>query len=415
MHTANEQLPLSQIATPASQEDLAGIVARCYEDSTPLFPLGGCTALGYGVAATDSGEGLSLAALNRVVDYPVRDMTITVEAGITIDQLTETLAAGGQRLPIDVPLSDRATLGGVIATNTSGARRFGSGTIRDYVIGISAVDGRGVPFKGGGRVVKNVAGYDFCKLLTGSMGSLAVITQVTLKVRPIPQAAAFVVCPLEDGNQARSLLAMLTTTKTTASAVEILQGPAWNDDPALNAVEPGKAGRLAIGLEGTNVEVAWLMEQLESEWRGLGVRSMQRGASDEDAGLWSRLAEFPAREGSALVVKCNCLPSKTIDLIEKLNGIDPQVDIQSHAGNGIIVARFPAANGSASMKDLVAQRIRPAVADVQGSVVVLGGDAAKDLPRETVWGRENTSWMLMRSVKNQFDPKNILNRGRFVF
>lgn len=415
MHTANEQLPLSQISTPENQEDLAGIVARCHENSAPLYPLGGCTALDYGTPAADSGEGLSLSALNRVVDYPVRDMTITVEAGITLDQLAETLASGGQRLPIDVPCSERATLGGVIATNTSGARRFGSGTIRDYVIGISAVDGRGVPFKGGGRVVKNVAGYDFCKLLTGSMGSLAVITQVTLKVRPIPQGAAFVVCPLEDGQQARRLLTKLATTKTTPSAVEVLQGPAWSEDPALRVVEPGKAGRLAIGLEGTNVEVAWLVEQLESEWRELEVRTMERVAGEEVDGLWSRLAEFPACEGSALVVKCNCLPSKTVELIEKLHAIESQVDIQSHAGNGIIVARFPAVNDSASLNDLIEKQIRPTAATVGGSVVVLGGGAAKELPREITWGSENNSWKIMRSVKHQFDPKNILNRGRFIF
>ena len=118
------------------------------------------------------GRTLDLTGLNRIVDYTPRDMTIVVEAGVRMADLAATLAAEGQHLPIDVPRAGEATIGGVVATNWSGPRRYGHGTIRDYVIGIHAVDGRGTPFKGGGRVVKNVAGYDFCKLLTGSLGTL---------------------------------------------------------------------------------------------------------------------------------------------------------------------------------------------------------------------------------------------------
>ena len=104
--------------------------------------------------------------------------------------LKQTLASEGLMLPLDVPQQEAATLGGVIATNTNGPRRFGLGTVRDYVIGIEAVNGKGQLFHGGGRVVKNVAGYDFCKLLTGSMGTLGVITQATVKLKPIPESAS---------------------------------------------------------------------------------------------------------------------------------------------------------------------------------------------------------------------------------
>src|SRR6185295_19830055 len=121
------------------------------------------------------------------------------------------LATERQRLPIDVPQAERATVGGVIATNWNGPRRFREGTVRDYVIGISAVDGRGQPFKGGGRVVKNVAGYDFCKLLTGSFGTLGVITQVTLRLKPIPDQSALLACTVPDLAAAEKLLSALIT------------------------------------------------------------------------------------------------------------------------------------------------------------------------------------------------------------
>src|SRR5262249_46542958 len=131
---------------------------------------------------------LSTAELNQVIDYPARDLTITVQAGITMQKLQETLATENQWLPIDVPSPERASIGGAIACDVSGPRRYGYGTLRDYVIGITIVNDRGEETYAGGRVVKNVAGYDFMKLHTGALGTLGVITQVTLKVKPRPEA-----------------------------------------------------------------------------------------------------------------------------------------------------------------------------------------------------------------------------------
>src|SRR3982750_1678100 len=129
-------MPLSDTLTPADQGELAHIVSDAFAEGTPIYPLGGGTSLGFGLPAKDSGWGVSLGGLKQVIDYPSRDMTITVEAGITIDALAKTLGKARQRLPIDLPDAHRATLGGIIATNTSGARRLGNGTLRDYVIGI---------------------------------------------------------------------------------------------------------------------------------------------------------------------------------------------------------------------------------------------------------------------------------------
>ncbi|HEV3417127.1 MAG TPA: FAD-binding oxidoreductase, partial [Pirellulales bacterium] len=128
--------------SPADQPAVATAIAGAFADGTPVYPVGGGTSLGYGLPAARPGIELSLAKLDRVIDYPARDMTITVEAGITMSALAATLAAERQRLPVDVPQADRATLGGVIATNFSGPLRYGHRTVRDYVIGISAVDGR---------------------------------------------------------------------------------------------------------------------------------------------------------------------------------------------------------------------------------------------------------------------------------
>ena len=155
------------------------------------------------------GIGLSTAKLNRVIDYPADDMTVTVEAGITISELNKLLAEKRQWLPVDVAFPDRATVGGAIATNAAGPRRYAYGTMRDYLLGFTAVDGTGTIFSGGGRVVKNAAGYNMCRLMAGSRGTLGIITQATLMVRPLPEAAALLACEVPDFDLAEKLLASL--------------------------------------------------------------------------------------------------------------------------------------------------------------------------------------------------------------
>ena len=159
--------------------------------------------LDFGMPPARPGIALSTTALNQVIDYPARDLTITVQAGITMKELQATLAKENQWLPIDIP--ETATIGGAIACDVSGPRRYGYGTLRDYVIGITVVNDRGEETHAGGRVVKNVAGYDFMKLHTGALGTLGVITQVTLKVKPKPEALGLMTNSLSDENFDRGL------------------------------------------------------------------------------------------------------------------------------------------------------------------------------------------------------------------
>src|SRR5437867_2329182 len=147
----NEFKPRSVIQAQSVIE-IGEVVRKATADGSAIFPLGGRTMLHLGLPPTREGIGVDLRNLNQVIDYPARDMTITVQAGITIAQLQGTLAVENQRLPIDVPLAEQATLGGTIATNVSGPRRYGFGTLRDYVIGISVINDEGQEIKAGGRV-----------------------------------------------------------------------------------------------------------------------------------------------------------------------------------------------------------------------------------------------------------------------
>jgi glycolate oxidase FAD binding subunit len=418
--TATDALPIRQTLSPTTSEELAAAVGDCFASGTPIYPVGGGTSLDYGLNPKAAGVALSLAGLNRVVDYPARDMTITVKAGITMRKLADVLAVERQELPIDVPQAEQATLGGVIATNWNGPRRYGLGTVRDYVIGIQAVDGRGNPFKGGGRVVKNVAGYDFCKLLTGSMGTLGVITQVTLRVRPRPEHSILLAAAVSTPAQAETLLAALNNSQTSSVSVVLLTGAEWNNDPALNALAATPdAIYLVVGLEGTAPEVAWQKEQLLQEWQNLGAgkaRVVDEQGSLRNAGeqtLWSRIVEWPAAGDAPLVVKANVRPSGVTSFIETTRDIDPNCSILSHAGNGTVFVKF-LTFPKAGLSRTIIGRLQPAAAALGGQLVVISNPSGNEATRQSVWGGNEGALELMQSVKRNFDPKDILNPGRFV-
>jgi glycolate oxidase FAD binding subunit len=412
-------LPLTKTLTPATQAELAAALTAAAASGTPIYPLGGGTALEFGLPARREGQGLSLAALNRVVDYPARDMTITLEAGVTLAELAAVLAREGQRLPVDAPHAARATIGGAIATNASGPRRYGNGTLRDYVIGISAVDGTGVLFKAGGRVVKNVAGYDLCKLLTGSLGTLAVITQVTLKVKPIPAASAFVAIDLPTNSQlTENLLAGLVTSAATPCAIELLGGSAWASDPALGPAK-GDVQRLVVGLEGTIEEVDWMLNTLEREWRETpacreaGEPRLVRVTGEAVAPLWSRLTEFPAGE-APIVLEAGVPPSGVTSLMAEFRLADPACSLQAHAGDGVIIARF-SRFAADDVSKLLVGRLQVAAARLGGHVVVRSARGDFGWTRRAWWGMPGDELAVMQSVKTQLDPRGILNPDRFVY
>ncbi|MCC7084142.1 MAG: FAD-binding oxidoreductase [Pirellulales bacterium] len=413
MIALTELLPLSDTLTPADQAELTQIVREAYVDATPIYPIGGGTSLDFGLAPRDAGLGLAMRGLKRVIDYPARDMTITVEAGITIDALAASLAKERQWLPIDLPNAHQATLGGVIATNTYGARRYGNGTMRDYVIGIAAVDGRGSMFHGGGRVVKNVAGYDFCKLLTGSLGTLGVITQVTLKVKPRPECSRFVACRVRNLQAADRLLESMVTTRTMPAAVELLIGPAWQNDAALGQLPAGEIGVVVVGFEGTEPEVAWMVSTLFNQWHRLGGNPVAV-PDDQTEGLWTRLAQFPVEGSAALVIKASLRPSRTQNFIAGILQIDPSCDIQSHAGNGNVIARL-SQFGSGGISNLLVGALQPAAVEHDGKVIVLSYNQPSELTRQAVWGSTGDAGSIMEEIKRRFDPKNLLNRGRFAY
>lgn len=415
----------SQKAMQSMSDGLIAIadgVRDAYEARRAILPVGGGTALEYGNPPSQPVEQLDLSGLNRVVDYTPRDMTIVVEAGMRMADLAATLAAEGQHLPIDVPRASEATIGGVIATNWNGPRRYGHGAIRDYVIGIHAVDGRGVAFKGGGRVVKNVAGYDFCKLLTGSLGTLGVITQVALKVRPMSESVRTVAAVCPDIATAEILFDRLAFLPAQPVSIDYMLGPNWRvptDVGSRQAAIRSETPHLVVRVEGTEVETEWLANQVQSLLHLHGGMNVAELAPADAEALWQRQIEFADRGAgddvadSPLVLKLAMPPSAVTKSIAQLLDHDPQCAIQAHAGSGIIIARFMKFDHADLTKVLVG-KLRPAATALGGSLVIVRSKL-DGLTPHLIWGGRTEATVLMENVKRQFDPRNILNPGRFVY
>ncbi|MBM81597.1 MAG: dehydrogenase [Planctomycetaceae bacterium] len=397
--------------TPATVAELSRFMRENSTDGRrSIVPVGGRTALNYGHSTPEDSLRVSTAQLQRVIDYPARDMTITVEAGIRMDELAKTLKAENQRLPVDVAQSQRATLGGVIATNTSGPRRFGHGTMRDYVIGISGVDASGRHFKAGGRVVKNVAGYDLCKLMVGSLGTLAIITQVTLKLRPTVASSALVWMIFPKYASIDEVLESLLASQTRPISVEVLD-PKAADHVSSDArcQLPNQSPVLIIGFEGSDSETQWQIETLEqecAEFKPAATHVLNRKDADS---VWKSLTEYATWSDDPLTFQANLRPSKAIEFIERATKLG--VAVQAHAGNGTVVGHLSDEASTLESCQSILDELRQIARASQGNLVVLrcDDDWKAALP---VFGEPEDAWPLMQRVKAELDPNGILSPGK---
>jgi len=284
--------------------------------------LAGAYARGEKVAAFD------LSRMNRVLEHKAEDMTATVEAGMTLTALQDALATHGQWLPVDPPNSQGLTIGALLATNPSGPRRFGYGVVRDYVIGLQAVLADGRLIHSGGKVVKNVAGYDLMKLFIGSHNSLGVIVQATFKVLPRPEAERLVQAKCESFEQADSLIESVLNSEVTPIVLD------------LHNLSPGDLRlSLVVGFSGTRDAVEWQISKAAE------LNLKEPATLDHERTFFAEAAPFR---------KASVPPSETIELVRSLN----KAPFVARAGNGIIYHRGPAGPATSGGPESIACRLK---------------------------------------------------------
>jgi glycolate oxidase FAD binding subunit len=376
-----------------------------------IYPVGGRTHLSLGLPPCRPGIAVDTTGLNQVVDYPARDLTITVQAGIRVQDLQAILAKENQRLAVDIARPDVATLGGALATNASGPRRLGCGTLRDYLIGVSFVNDDGNEIKSGGRVVKNVAGYDMCKLLVGSLGTLGIITQATLKLRPLPEASA-VVPVYAEMNRVDALLALVDATQTRPCSVDLVH------ENALSKLELGAESRctLFVGFEDNEQTVAWQVKTLEEELQKNQFEFGQPVRGRDCNRIWSLLTGFERpsdREPmETFRLRASVPPQAVGKLVCFAERDQNSWEVLAHAGNGIVRFQTEIARGKETISEAL-REIRKFVADFGGHSIV------EQCPTEwkkelDVWGPPRGDFWLMKRIKESLDPESIFNPGRFV-
>jgi glycolate oxidase FAD binding subunit len=394
------------VVTPRSIDELAEMVRELYGERKPFAFVGGGTHLGLGNAPSALDTVIRTTVLDEVVDYTPEDQTITVQAGITLAELDRVLAEHGQMLPLDASDREGATVGGVVAANAYGRRRQRYGTAKDVIVGVGIVRPDGVRARGGGKVVKNVAGFDLPKLMVGSLGTLGAIATVTFRLYPVPAATRAAVL--------RFARAKPVARETPIAAVlrELIARCLEPESVALYNYEA-----LVVTFAGTSAGVEAQMRTLVDEIaRGCGVEAVELSELEREAyeqreravrrdGPWRLHVVAPPSEPVATAA--STIPASPLAVPVAY----PLLGVAFHALSDATFAGGPGARPDWHVRDL--RQTVAAATHRRGSVVF---DAMPDAARPLVdaWGPPPPSLALMRAVKTNFDPHGLCNPGRFV-
>jgi len=405
------------VLRPESVEAASGALSWANQNGLAVVPWGNGTLMHIGATPDRYDVALKLDLLNEVIDYPAADMTITAGAGVCLSALREVVAREGQFLPLDTPRAAEATLGGLVATNAGGPRRLSEGTLRDMLLGLKIVQADGTVVKAGGRVVKNVAGYDLCRLYNGSLGTLGVIVEVTLRVRPRPEAEATVWCELDDPEDAEPAIAAILESDLTPVFMEYLNGP------GAESIGPkGLEGRaearpaLLLGLDGAPEDATWQIEELPKVIGPKLSQPVLRLEGESQIEVRERLCNFRDPTGCLLLGKASILSSEVTRFIGQAEeagaGDGLTVEADAHAANGIVYLKMRGSLSEDRQVEVLGKWDELARTS-SGSFVVEHASASVKA-RVDVWGPTRGDIHLMRSIKKTLDPNGTLSPGRFV-
>jgi glycolate oxidase FAD binding subunit len=407
------------VAFPGTKEEVAGILAAADAAGVPVIPWGGGTRISVGMPPPRPGLVLSLKRLDRLVEHEPGDLTATAEAGMTLGALQEALGQRGQWLSLDPPNAREGTLGGILASNASGPRRHLYGTARDLLIGLTMVLADGSIVRGGGKVVKNVAGYDLPKLAIGSFGTLGIIVEATVKLRPRPDTDRLVVAWFERVKDAGQGVRAIMASDLIPSALELLDAEALRA-LALGGREGGAA--LLVGLDGLHEQVEWQSTEL-GRLLAAGARVETRVLDGEErARVWEAAADLPRRAYPEVtaVMKWGVLPTQVADLIDHGGDVARRHGLSAafsaHAGVGIVTAVLGSGGGGGTAANTVAATLgdwRALVRDANGHASLEWAPLAVK-ERVPVWDPPGAPHRIMQRLKGELDPNGILNPGRFV-
>jgi glycolate oxidase FAD binding subunit len=392
-----------QHVKPKSEAELSDIIVAAGADDRPIDIRGHGTKAGWG-RAVEQSMSLSLAGFSGITDYNAAELVLTAGAGTPLAEIESALAAEKQHLafePVDLgPLfghaPDHATVGGVLASNLSGARRPFAGAARDYFLGFRAVNGRGELFKAGGKVVKNVTGYDVPKLLAGSFGTLAVMTEVTIKVLPAPESSLSLVVPDLDVAAANQVMtAALGSTADPAGAIYLPRGIAGE------IVDMGGQSATILRLEGSLPSIQYRRQVLAAQLDRAAYELDHAASTD----FWRKMGTLlPFTAGDQVVWLLSVPPATGSAVIARLGAALPDLRYAMDWGGGRLWLSF-----AATEKDAHGAVIRAALTEGGHATLIR---APAEMRSDGSLFSPDVPVDLLRRVRAAFDPLRLFNRGR---
>jgi FAD/FMN-containing dehydrogenase len=409
---------------PGTQDEVAAVVAACHTARMAMVPWGGGTAIGMGNAPTSAPVVIRLDRLDRVVEFDAENLCVTVEAGMPLGRLQDLIATRQELLPLDPPEAGRVTLGGLVAANQSGPSRLLHGTARDWVLGLRVVLPDGERIRCGGRVIKNVSGYDMNKLFIRSFGTLGIVTEVTVKLLPMPVARAGVLGVFQGLSQAAAVVEKVLGSFLLPESLDLLDPAAQERlEPELHLNAPG-AFLLAVGLAGSQATVDRQVRELEALIKAGGGRATSLLEADS-VRAWAAICNGlgATSPGAGRTVCRLSVPiARTAEMMaairQRAASHSLAATVLAHAGSGILRATLqppPGLPGERALAELASaiESLRKEAVAAGGSLVL--EEAPSLLKRQVdAWGEPGSGFSVMRRIKNEFDPLGLFSPGRFV-
>ncbi len=394
----------SDCVTPAHTDEIGLLLKEASDQGRAISPVGGRSMLDWGAPLKRLDLAIDLKHCASVLDYQAANLTVRAEAGVTLADLNRSLGERSQFLPLDPPFPERATLGGILATNANGPLRLRYGTARDLLLGVRVALADGQIVKGGGQVVKNVAGYDLPKLFIGSFGTLGIIVETTWKLAPLPKHTETLVAPFAQAEGAFSVAQRLLQSPLLPMSAEVVRGgttmgPTGADEHYMLVVRFG-------GLESA----------IQRQMRDLVKWATAAGAAEctryeDDNSLWAKLGNFVS--DNEIVLKIGVLPMRLRETVTEAElaakRFDVRLDWVSHIG-GVLLAAVEGADEQV-IGALAALRT---VASARAGHLTILRAPRRLRERVDVWGPMQSDRPMMRRLKQELDPKGILNPGRLA-
>ena len=395
------------VVLPSSVQEIQNVLRFASDQNLSVMPAGAGTKLGIGNLAQETDIVLATTRLNKVVEYEPADLTVTVESGIRFADLQTELALHRQFFPLNPPYADRCTIGGIVATNASGPLCLRYGTPRNLVLGMHVAHANGTVVKSGGKVVKNVAGYDLNKLYIGAFGTLGIITEVTLKLSPIPTRQAILAAQFQTIQDAVNTGLSVVSSQALPSFVNLFV------NVPINQFQKNKP-TLVVGFAGDPETVTWQLNSTQTLVEQNGALGVQIIETESQESISHAIQEFPAVDtpSDTVIVKVNLKRTNIAEFAE--HALEETREMMILLGNGVLYLKIPIDSDTdfQQLADTLTQ-LRQRAIDLGGNLII--ETAPPELKRQIdVWGPIGDTLNLMKQVKAKFDASGLLNSGRFV-